>query len=100
MSYQVSAIRPGARRIAIAPPAASGPNGPCPQPMVAAGFLLAAQFTYNIKNGPIYAAVQNIVPSHMRATGAAMHMLAATTVGSIVGPTLAGFLSDTFAHQA
>lgn len=59
--------------------------------------LLAAAVAYNLKNGPLYAAVQNIVPSHMRATGAAVFMVAATVIGSMVGPLLTGVLSDMFA---
>lgn len=59
--------------------------------------LLAATVAYNIKNGPIYAAVQNIVPARMRATGSAVFMVAATMIGSTVGPLLAGALSDMFA---
>lgn len=69
-------------------------------PLVAAGCLMASQFTYNMKNGPIFAAVQNIVPANMRSTGAAMHMLAATTIGAIVGPTVVGYLSDHYAAIA
>lgn len=60
--------------------------------------LLSAAVAYNLKNGPLYAAVQNIVPSHMRATGAAVFMVAATVIGSMVGPLLTGVLSDLFAN--
>jgi MFS family permease len=59
--------------------------------------LLAASVAYNLKNGPLYAAVQNIVPVTMRATGAAVFMVAATVIGSMVGPLLTGVLSDRFA---
>jgi len=62
--------------------------------------LLSAAVAYNLKNGPLYAAVQNIVPSHMRATGAAVFMVAATVIGSMVGPLLTGVLSDLFATGA
>lgn len=61
--------------------------------------LLAAAVAYNMKNGPIYAAVQNIVPSTMRATGAAIFMVGATVVGSTVGPLLTGVISDTIAKN-
>lgn len=63
-------------------------------PVVSVVALVLAGFAYNLKNGPIFAAIQLIVPSTMRATGAAVHMFAATTIGSIVGPTFAGFTSD------
>lgn len=59
--------------------------------------LLAAAVAYNMKNGPLYAAIQNIVPSNMRATGAAIFMVGATVVGSTVGPLLTGVISDMIA---
>lgn len=61
--------------------------------------LLAASVAYNLKNGPMYAAVQNIVPSTMRATGAAVFMFGATVVGGMTGPLLAGGVSDTVASK-
>lgn len=61
--------------------------------------LLAASVAYNLKNGPMYAAVQNIVPGTMRATGAAVFMFGATVVGSMIGPLLAGGISDTVAGR-
>jgi MFS family permease len=65
-----------------------------PNPALAMPFLLAAAVAYNIKNGPIYAAIQNIVPSTMRATGVAVFMVGATVVGSTVGPLMTGVISD------
>jgi predicted MFS family arabinose efflux permease len=62
--------------------------------------LLGASVAYNLKNGPLYAAVQNLVPSTMRATGSAVFMVGATVIGSMVGPLLTGFLSDRFAGAA
>lgn len=59
--------------------------------------LLAAGFSTDLKTGPNYAAVQNLVPARMRATGAAVFMLAATLIGSSIGPTIAGMTSDRFA---
>jgi len=61
--------------------------------------LLASSVAYNLKNGPMYAAVQNIVPGTMRATGAAVFMFGATVVGGMVGPLLAGGISDAVAGQ-
>lgn len=60
-------------------------------------FLILAHIAYNVKNGPIFAAVQNIVPGHMRATGAAVFMIAATVLGSALGAPLTGAASDFFA---
>ncbi|KQY92283.1 MFS transporter [Caulobacter sp. Root1455] len=62
-------------------------------------FLLASSVAYNLKNGPMYAAVQNIVPGTMRATGAAVFMFGATVVGAMVGPVLAGGISDMISSQ-
>lgn len=62
-------------------------------------FLLASSVAYNLKNGPMYAAVQNIVPGAMRATGAAVFMFGATVVGAMVGPVLAGGISDMVSSQ-
>jgi predicted MFS family arabinose efflux permease len=61
--------------------------------------LLASSVAYNLKNGPMYAAVQNIVPGTMRATGAAVFMFGATVVGSMIGPLLAGGISDAVAGR-
>lgn len=61
---------------------------------IAMPLLLAAAVAYNMKNGPIYAAIQNMVPSNMRATGVAVFMVGATVVGSTVGPLLTGIISD------
>jgi MFS family permease len=61
---------------------------------VAIGALLIGSFTYNLKDGPAYAATQNMIPSRMRATGAAFHMLAATAIGGAIGPLVTGALSD------
>ncbi len=61
--------------------------------------IVLADMTYNIKNGPMFAAVQNIVPGHMRATGAAVFMVAATVVGSTVGAPTVGAISDFLASR-
>jgi MFS family permease len=61
--------------------------------------LIAGSFTYNMKDGPVYAAVQNVVRKRMRTTGAAVYMFAATTVGGAGGPMLAGGVSDLVAAR-
>jgi MFS family permease len=43
---------------------------------------------------PVYAAVQSIVPPHMRAMAAAVLLLVLNLVGLGFGPTFIGFLSD------
>lgn len=57
-------------------------------------FLVVAMCTSDMKTGPNYAAVQNLVPVRMRATAAAVFMIAATLIGSSIGPLLAGVISD------
>lgn len=52
----------------------------------------------DLKNGPAFATVQNIVPTRMRATAAAVYMLAATLIGTGFGPLIVGRFSDVFAQ--
>ncbi|MEO6340948.1 MAG: MFS transporter [Caulobacteraceae bacterium] len=61
--------------------------------------FMVATLAYSMKNGPMYAAVQNVVPARMRATGAAVFMFAATVIGGACGPMLAGGISDFAASQ-
>ncbi len=56
--------------------------------------LIGGTFASDMKTGPNYAAVQNLVPARMRATATAVFMIAATLIGSSVGPLIAGFASD------
>lgn len=65
----------------------------------AIAFLLAAGIATDVKNGPNFAAVQNISPPRMRATAAGVYMLGPTLIGFSVGPPLTGFLSDAFAAR-
>ena len=67
---------------------------------VAIALLLAGNIATDLKNGPKFAAVQNIVPSNMRATAAAMFFMAATVVGTGAGAALVGGLSDLAAARA
>lgn len=67
---------------------------------IALSGLLLANIATDLKNGPNFAAVQNMVPSRMRATAAAMFFLAATVVGFGVGAGLVGALSDMIAAQS
>jgi MFS family permease len=62
-------------------------------------FLLLAGIATDLKNGPNFAAVQNISPPRMRATAAGVYMLGPTLIGFSVGPPLSGFLSDAFAAR-
>ncbi|MEY2855231.1 MAG: hypothetical protein RL030_2363 [Pseudomonadota bacterium] len=67
---------------------------------IVAVLMMSGAFFYNLKNGPMFAAVQNIVPPRMRSTGAAVFMIAATAIGGGLGPLLTGGLSDFFARNA
>jgi predicted MFS family arabinose efflux permease len=67
---------------------------------LALALLLLGNVATDLKNGPNFAAVQNIVPSRMRATAAAMFFLAATVVGTTIGAAAVGGLSDLAAARA
>lgn len=61
---------------------------------IAAAFVILASVFQSMKNGPNFAAIQTLVPPHMRATASAVLLLAVTMIGSSVGPPLVGVLSD------
>jgi predicted MFS family arabinose efflux permease len=67
---------------------------------VAFPFLLLANFSSEMKNGPNYAAVQNLAPPHMRTTAAAIIMIAVVVLGGGTGPWLVGIVSDYGAAHA
>jgi len=60
-------------------------------------FLLLANISTDMKNGPNFAAAQNLSPPHMRATASAVLMVAAICLGSGLGPLILGFTSDAVA---
>lgn len=57
------------------------------------GFALTSFFTL-LHQGPIYAAVVNIVGERRRALGIAVILLGASLIGNIVGPSSVGLLND------
>jgi MFS transporter, Spinster family, sphingosine-1-phosphate transporter len=61
--------------------------------------LLAGNVATDLKNGPNFAAVQNIVPSRMRATASAFFTLASNVVGVTLGALSVGVVSDMAAAQ-
>ncbi|RHW19271.1 MFS transporter [Sphingomonas gilva] len=67
-------------------------------PLVLLG-LLSANLATDLKNGPNFAAIQNIVPSHMRATAAAIFTVASNVIGMGLGALLVGLLSDALTAQ-
>ena len=67
--------------------------------VVPALLLLALQGVVNgLWYGPVYAVALSIVPAHMRATTAAILLLAVNLVGPGVGPVVVGLISDIFAQ--
>jgi MFS family permease len=63
-----------------------------------AGFALASFFTL-IHQGPIYAAVVNIVEARRRALAIAVVLLGASLVGNVIGPSGVGILNDALAPR-
>lgn len=63
-----------------------------------AAFALIGVSTLGLaaSNGPIFAAIQTLVPEHMRAVSIALVYLVANLVGMGLGPLAAGALSDVF----
>ncbi|MEO6359559.1 MAG: MFS transporter [Sphingomicrobium sp.] len=62
------------------------------------GFALSSFFTL-IHQGPIFAAVVNVVGERRRALAISVVLLGASLVGNAVGPSAVGFLSDLLAPQ-
>lgn len=51
-------------------------------------------FMANTQMGPVWAMLQSVSPTRMRATGAACFQLLLQLIGMGLGPLLAGYLSD------
>lgn len=62
--------------------------------LLAFPFLLLANISTDMKNGPNVAAAQNLAPPHMRATASAILMVAVICLGSGIGPIILGVISD------
>jgi predicted MFS family arabinose efflux permease len=67
---------------------------------VAVAFLLLANMSTDLKNGPNFAAVQNLAAPHMRATAIAVLMVGVIVLGAGLGPPILGAVSDIVATQA
>jgi predicted MFS family arabinose efflux permease len=63
-------------------------------------FVLLANVSTDLKNGPNFAAAQNLAPPHMRATASAFMMVGVHLIGSSSGPVILGLVSDSFAAGA
>ncbi len=62
------------------------------------GFALTSFFTL-IHQGPIYAAVVNVVGSRRRALAISVILLGASLIGNIIGPSAVGILNDVLEPQ-
>jgi MFS family permease len=62
--------------------------------------LIGAGLFQDMKNGPVYASVQNMTPPRLRATASALLMFGATAVGGGSGPLIVGLVSDHSARGA
>ena len=66
-------------------------------PRIALALFLVQQFTFFCYSGPIYAVMQFLVPSTMRAMVVAVHLFVLNLVGLGFGPLLIGMMNDGFA---
>jgi MFS family permease len=66
----------------------------------AIALLMLAYGLWQMYYGPVYAAIQDIVPAELRATAMSMYFLAMYLCGGAFGPLLVGTLSDRFARMA
>jgi MFS family permease len=57
-------------------------------------FLILSNMSISLKNGPNFAAAQNMAPEGMRATASAILMLGIHVIGGATGPLLLGLASD------
>ncbi len=71
-----------------------------PSWQVALGFLLLANIMGDMKNGPVYAAVQNMSPPHMRSTATAVILIGVIALGTGMGPMIVGLVSDSVAASS
>jgi len=62
--------------------------------LVSLGLMAVGTVAITLTTGPIFAAIQSLVPEQMRAVSIAVVLLCANLVGGGLGPLLAGALSD------
>ena len=66
--------------------------------LVALSFLAVSAFLGGFWWGPVFSVGQSVVPSHMRATSAAIILFTINLLGAGMGPLVLGLLSDYFNH--
>jgi len=67
--------------------------------LVALSFLAVSAFLGGFWWGPVFSVGQSVVPSHMRATSAAIILFTINLLGAGMGPLVLGLLSDYFNHS-
>ncbi|MFA7555263.1 MAG: MFS transporter [Spongiibacteraceae bacterium] len=65
-------------------------------PVLALCLFVMQQFVFSCYGGPIYAAMQFIVPAKMRALIVAIHLFILNLIGLGMGPLLIGIMNDAF----
>jgi MFS family permease len=65
-----------------------------------AALLALAVLLMYVYYGAIYAAIQDVVPSHLRGTALAFYFMAMYSLGASLGPLLTGSLSDALTLRA
>jgi MFS family permease len=71
-----------------------------PTAPLALGLTFITAFVGGLTMGPLFALVQTVVPSRMRATSVAILYMSGTLIGMGLGPLAVGALSDAFSEQA
>jgi MFS family permease len=71
-----------------------------PGPYLAFALMGLGSLCGSMISGPLFAAIQTLVPAHMRAMSIALVLLFANLIGLGLGPLAAGALSDWFAPWA
>lgn len=71
-----------------------------PKPYLAFALMGVSSAVLNTVNGPLFATVQTLVPSQMRATAIGLIYLFANLIGMGLGPLAVGALSDAFRSWA
>jgi len=86
--------------MAAAPVAWAALRLPAGSAALAVPLLMLAYGLWQMYYGPVYAAIQDVVPAGLRATAMAVYYLAMYLCGAAFGPLVTGRLSDRFARQA
>jgi len=89
-----------ATALAAAPAALEGALAPAGNVAAAVGWLMLAYGLLQTYYGLVYAAIEDIVPAHLRGTAMAAYYMAMYLCGASFGPLATGKLSDWLAARA